>query len=155
MSFFVDQNEAEKKYGAIVNGKWADERKWMMVYTPPSDIQKSLLNSITQTPVKVIYCNKDFSSILAKAFQNVIDAKLLSELKTYDGCFQIRSVRGYPGKMSTHSYGLAIDLNAQLNPLGGKSQWSNDFVKCFTAAGFTWGGDFKRLDAQHFSYAWE
>jgi hypothetical protein len=46
-----------------------------------------------------------------------------------------------------------LDFNAKDNPLGGKSTWSEAFVRCWTDVGWIWGGDFKtRLDAMHFQW---
>ncbi len=81
--------------------------------------------------------------------------RLTSELVTLDGCWNIRPVRG-SSLLSTHAYGVAIDLNVATNKLGEKPTLSAAFVKCFTDQGFNWGGLFKdRVDGQHFSYAWE
>jgi hypothetical protein len=45
---------------------------------------------------------------------------------------------------------MAIDVNAFENGLGKKPKLSAGFVKCFTDAGFVWGGNFARLDGMHF-----
>jgi hypothetical protein len=42
-------------------------------------------------------------------------------------------------------------LNAADNKLGQLSTLSPEFVQCFKDAGFTWGGNFSRLDPMHFS----
>ena len=146
--------EAEKRYGKIIDGKWSDESKWMVVYTVPLEVSKVLINSSTGKSTNKIYCNKDLVPILNQAFKNVINRNLLQELKTFDGCFMIRSVRGATSP-STHSYGLAIDINKKENELGHTPLMSPELVKCFTDAGFTWGGKFKRMDGMHFSSAWE
>ena len=41
---------------------------------------------------KKIYCNKDMIEPLTKAFKNLIATGLVKELKTWDGCFNIRGV---------------------------------------------------------------
>jgi hypothetical protein len=55
--------------------------------------------------------------------------------------------------MSLHSWGLAVDLNAFENGLGKEPKLSPGFVKCFTDAGFDWGGTWKRKDGMHFELA--
>ena len=42
---------------------------------------------------------------------------VLSEIKTYDGCWNVRKKRGLQS-LSIHAFGMAIDLNASHNPLG-------------------------------------
>jgi hypothetical protein len=74
-------------------------------------------------------------------------------LKTFDGCFNIRKQRG-AASQSLHSWGIAIDVNAAWNGLGkATSTYQHGFVKCFTDAGFDWGGTWKRLDGMHFQLA--
>ena len=73
----------------------------------------------------------------------------LNELKTFDGCFNIRKKRGL-GSMSLHAWGLAIDVNAAWNGLNVTPVLSAGFVKCFTDAGFEWGGTWTRKDGMHF-----
>ena len=98
---------------------------------------------------KRIYCNRDLIQPLAQAFQNLITTGRVSELKTWDGCFNIRKKRGL-SSMSLHSWGIAIDVNAFENGLNQTPKLSPGFVKCFTDAGFYWGGNFKRRDGMHF-----
>jgi hypothetical protein len=86
---------------------------------------------------------------LSKAFKNLIDTGHVNELKTYDGCFNIRKKRGL-NSMSLHSWGVAIDVNAFENGLGVDPKLSAGFVKCFTDAGFQWGGIWRRKDGMHF-----
>jgi hypothetical protein len=147
--------EAETRYGKIENGKWADEGKWMTVFVPPVWFQSQVINSATGKPCTKIYMNKDMVEPFKKAIETALNRNLHTELKTFDGCFMIRDVRAVPGAKSTHSYGLAIDINATENPLGKPAKLSSELVACFTEAGFTWGGNFKRKDGMHFSYAWE
>lgn len=98
-----------------------------------------------------LYCNKDIIEPLSKAFKELIETGKISELKTFDGCFNIRYQRGSRTAASLHSWGIAIDVNAAWNGLGKEPQLSPEFVKCFTDNGFDWGGNFKsRKDGMHF-----
>lgn len=142
-------------YGPIVNGIWSKESQFMIVGNVPPSVRPFLKNSATGQLTNRIYLNKDMAGPLDQAFQSLSQApKLLAELKTYDGCFCIRNVRGSTA-LSAHAYGLAIDLNAATNQMGCEPTFSKELVKCFTDAGFTWGGNFKRKDGMHFSYCWE
>jgi hypothetical protein len=98
---------------------------------------------------KRIYCNKDMVAPLTQAFQKLIFTGFVDELKTWDGCFNIRNKRN-GGTPSLHSWGVAIDVNAAWNRMGKESTLSAGFVKCFTDAGFDWGGTWRVKDCMHF-----
>lgn len=118
---------------------------------------------------KRIYCNKDLIQPLTNSFSALITTGAVKELKTWDGCYNFRPIRGYEKKyeqlmkqglvlsaialLSTHSWGGAIDLNASENGLGKEPKLSAKFVKCFTYNGFEWGGGWKRKDGMHFQLA--
>lgn len=98
---------------------------------------------------KKIYCNKDMVVPLGKAFKALISTGYVKELKTWDGCFNIRKKRGL-NSMSLHSWAIAVDLNAFENGLNQVPKLSPGFVKCFTDNGFEWGGTWSRKDGMHF-----
>lgn len=145
--------KAIDRYGAIVDGKWGKETRWCSLMPIPTGFETWL--NLAGSPVKHIYCNNDMQPALWQALCNVRDRGLATQLKTFDGCFFIRDVRGDPGKPSTHSYALAIDLNAAENELGCKPTITPELAACFTDAGFAWGASFSRCDGMHFSFAWE
>lgn len=101
---------------------------------------------------KRIYCNRDMVAPLAKAFENLIATGHVKELRTWDGCFNIRKKRG-ASSSSLHSWGIAIDVNAAWNGFGKQPVLSAGFVKCFKDAGFDWGGDWTKKDGMHFQLA--
>jgi hypothetical protein len=118
---------------------------------------------------KRIYCNKDLIGPLSQAFSNLIHRGFVKELKTWDGCYNFRPIRGYEKKyaaamkagnialaityLSTHSWGGSVDVNGFENGLGKEPKLSPGFVKCFTDAGLEWGGTWKRKDGMHFQLA--
>ncbi len=142
------------------NTVW-DEGLYMVVW----DVPKYIDDCIPALPSR-IYCNKEMIVPLEVAFLNVINRGLTEEFKTWDGCFQVRPIRGYETTvkkllasgqiekamvyMSIHSWGVAIDINAFENGLGKEPKMSKEFVECFEDAGFEWGGNWKRKDGMHF-----
>ena len=136
----VTSQQAQKKYGAP-----SESNKCMVLWDVPTELEIGVIP-------KRIYCNKDMVKPLEQAFRNLIQRNHVSELKTWDGCFNIRKKRGLTS-MSLHSWGLAVDLNAFENGLGVQPKLSPGFVKCFTDAGFQWGGTWTRLDGMHFQLA--
>ena len=132
----VTSAQALKKYGDPT------KESGMTLWDVPKELEIGVLP-------KRLYCNKDMILPLTKAFKNLISTGCVKELKTWDGCFNIRKKRGL-GSMSLHSWGLAIDVNAAWNGLNKEPQLSKEFVNCFTLAGFDWGGTWTRKDGMHF-----
>jgi len=126
-----------KKYGPP-----AADNKWMVLWDVPTHLEIGVIP-------KRIYCNKDLVKPLEQAFKNLIDRGYVKELKTWDGCFNIRKKRGL-SSMSLHSWGICIDVNAFENGLNVTPKLSAGFVKCFTDASFDWGGSWTRKDGMHF-----
>jgi hypothetical protein len=129
--------DCHKKYGAPTA-----DNKCMTLWDVPEDLEIGVIP-------KRIYCNKDMVKPLTKAFKALIKTGAVSELKTWDGCFNIRKMRK-GNLMSLHSWGVAIDVNAFENGLHQQPKLSAGFVKCFTDAGFDWGGTWSRKDGMHF-----
>ena len=132
----VTSKQALKKYGD------PNLQRAMIMWDVPGYMEIGVIP-------KRIYCNKDMVEPLSKAFHNLIQTGHVKELKTWDGCFNIRKKRGL-ASMSLHSWGIAIDVNAFENGLNQTPKLSSGFVKCFTDAGFDWGGLWKRKDGMHF-----
>ena len=88
----------------------------------------------------------------AKEFNELIEPLEGGALDDWGYCY--RDVRGVPGKLSNHSSGTAIDLNATLHPLGKVGTFDAAKVPMIRALakkyGLTWGGDWNRKDEMHF-----
>lgn len=136
----VTAAQALKKYGQP-----SASNKWMTLWDVPTELEIGIIP-------KKIYCNKDLIEPLSKALRALIVTGCVQELKTWDGCFNIRKKRGL-SSMSLHSWGIAIDVNAFENGLGKEPKLSARFVKCFTDNGFNWGGTWRRKDGMHFELA--
>lgn len=115
--------------------------KDMVVFDVPTHLEMGVIP-------KKVYCNKRMVGPLTQAFQNIVTRGLVAQLKTWDGCFNIRKKRG-AGSPSLHSWGLAIDINAAWNGFGKTPTMSPELVKCFTDAGFDWGGTWSKPDGMH------
>lgn len=133
----VTSAQALKKYGPPVQ-----DNPFLTLWDVPVHLEIGVIP-------KRIYCNKEIIGRLSAAFKALIDTGCVQELKTWDGCFNIRKKRGL-SSMSLHSWGIAIDLNAFENGLGQQPKLSPEFVKCFTDNGFDWGGTWTRKDGMHF-----
>jgi len=86
-------------------------------------------------------------------------AGLLNLIKTWDGSFVPRYVRGSSSTLSNHAWGSAFDINAALNPRGalpvlrGRKGSVRELVPYANDHGFYWGGHFSRRDGMHFEVA--
>ena len=129
--------QALKKYGEP-----SQTNPNMILWDVPTELEIGII------PER-IYCNKDLVGPLSKAFKALITTGHVKELKTWDGCFNIRKKRGLT-TMSLHSWGIAVDVNAFENGLNQTPKLSAGFVKCFTDNGFDWGGTWTRKDGMHF-----
>jgi hypothetical protein len=132
----ITANQCLQRYGDPV------KEKSMVLWDVPPELEIGVLPNR-------IYCNKEFVAPLKQAFTNVIDRGLLDQIKTWDGCFNIRKKVGALSQ-SLHSWGIAIDINAAWNGYGKKPTMSKELVACFTDAGMDWGGVWAKPDGMHF-----
>ena len=96
-----------------------------------------------------IYCNVRLVKPLEAALTKIRDRELQDQVKTWDGCFNIRKKRGAVSS-SLHSWGVAIDINAAWNGFKKPPTMSRELVACFTESGFDWGGTWSKPDGMHF-----
>lgn len=132
----IASRDCLKKYGK------PESETAMTLWDVPSELEIGVIP-------KKIYCNKDLIAPLKTAFQNIIGQGLIGELRTWDGCFNIRKKRG-AATASLHSWGIAVDINAAWNGFGKQPTMSPALVACFKDAGFDWGGEWSKPDGMHF-----
>ena len=116
--------------------------KSMVLWDVPTELELGALP-------KRVYCNKDLAKPLEAAFSNIVRRGLAGQVKTWDGCFNIRRKKSNASP-SLHSWGLAIDINAAWNGYNKPVTMSKELVQCFKDAGFDWGGDWIIKDGMHF-----
>jgi hypothetical protein len=116
----------------------------------------------TATTVRKITCHKavqrDLAAILSEIY--ALYGRDMAQVRArrmdlYGGCYNFRRMRGL-ANLSMHSYGIAIDLDPERNPIGvkwkhGEGMMPGEVVDIFAAHGWTWGGLWRtRPDAMHF-----
>jgi peptidoglycan hydrolase-like protein with peptidoglycan-binding domain len=119
----------------------------------------------TDTVLSKITCHKKVAESLYGALENV--SHLYSEkdiikhgFHLFGGSLNVRKIRG-GNRWSTHSWGIAIDIDPARNGLN--ASWSEaylgkpecrDFVDCFKQEGWYSLGLEKNYDAMHFQACW-
>ena len=100
-----------------------------------------------------ISCHKLVAGIFPEVFRNIQSAGLQKYIASFGGCFAFRPQRTGT-KLSTHAWGIAIDLNPESNMQGTAGNMNVEVIKIFRQAGFTWGGDWqgKTRDPMHFQF---
>jgi hypothetical protein len=145
-----------ERFGDPLNDQRTFEKNHMMLWDIPAEINKA----IPALPNKM-YINKIMEVPLEVVFRRLIAEGVEDEILTYDGCFNVRRMRGL-STLSRHSYGIAIDLNAAYNPLVKVGvlnprilreqyvKWSKKFLDCWRPE-FICGADWTtRIDGMHF-----
>lgn len=98
-------------------------------------------------------CHRLLVDNFVTAFTAIKNAGLTEQVKNYGGIYNPRAIRGIPSHPSTHSWGIAVDLEPEKYPLGSKQRFSVEVIKCFEDAGFFYGGRFvHRPDPMHFQF---
>jgi hypothetical protein len=87
-----------------------------------------------------------------KTFRALEDADVWRHLRTFDGGYVWRAMRG-SSRLSTHAYGAALDFDAHTNRLGTEGDMAPEVIHVFRTRGWQWGGYWHRPDPMHFQFA--
>lgn len=105
--------------------------------------------------MKTVNCHAKIADVLAGVFNDIHAAGMSKHINSFDGCYNYRPKRG-GSTLSTHAWGIAVDVNASANPMTTKKKGkvaSGDqklLAPFFQNRGFVWGIAFN--DAMHFQY---
>lgn len=103
--------------------------------------------------VRSIYCHRRLTAKFQEVFGDIERRGLSGKVRSFGGCFNFRAKRS-GSKLSTHAWGIAVDLNPETNAMGREGDMPAGIVAAFTRAGFLWGGDWSgaNRDPMHFQY---
>jgi hypothetical protein len=141
-------------YMALIQRYGAIQVKAGAVITPGWESQHMMMAHADWLPTGRLYVNKAVWPVLESAVEACLALRDGYDIKTL-GCFSPRLKR-VNGDLSTHSWGISVDLNAATNPLQAPgcsvvSDIPDAWVAEFEKRGFTWGGRFSgRRDPMHF-----
>jgi hypothetical protein len=121
------------------------------------DIDPGWVNRhIVQTAVPLlgrITCHRKFVPLVRGAMRQLESEGLDELIQGYAGCFAARHTLGVPGaSLSHHSWGIAIDINAEDNPFGAEPTQDMRLVRVMEHWGMIWGGRFIVPDGHHFEF---
>lgn len=113
-------------------------------------------------PVKSIALHKKCATTFELCLKEIAAKLSVQDILKYQldrcgGGYNFRLMRGV-NRLSTHSWGCALDLSPERNGLGvpyrpERNMIPMSVVAIFKAHGIVWGGDFKKADAMHFQAA--
>lgn len=105
------------------------------------------------TPITRIAVHRKLAPLFQAVFADIVAQGLRGSVKTYGGGYVARMKRGQ-SKPSTHTWGIAIDLNDRTNAMGTAGDMDPRLVALFEGYGFVWGGRWSgtNKDPMHFQY---
>lgn len=130
------------------------ERHWMCLWSfRDFQLRTGVTWPHNSIPFDRIYCNRDILPVLDKTFVYLIKLNLIGEIHSFDGCWNVRMKRRNLNEPSVHSFGIALDFNANLMPFGSKEcLWSDKFLQAMDACDWILGAEFPIKDFQHFQW---
>jgi len=132
----------------VLSPRWETEHLGRAQLPFPIPLSWNHAQSITK-----LYCHKKLTEIFQVVFEKIDRKGLRGKIRTFGGCYNYRPKRT-SGKLSTHSWGIGIDLNPETNPQGKPGDMHTGVVEIFQEFGFKWGGDWsgKSKDPMHFQF---
>lgn len=98
-------------------------------------------------------CHKLMVPVFTSVLEQIVDMGLDGDVLSF-GIFNPRHKMHNPKRsLSTHSWGIACDVNAATNMPGDVGDMPEGIVQAFEAHGFNWGGRWRHRDSMHFQFA--
>lgn len=134
---------------------WHDPQGWWRKWCAPANIGLAFSHVVRVRSRGGIrgcwlYVNRDLVLDVQSIFSEIEDEGLAQYVETFDGCWNVRRIRGIERHWSTHTWGIAIDINAATNRLGQTPTMHSGIIEIFQKYGWRWGGEFQRVDGMHF-----
>lgn len=118
--------------------------------------EKTNIRSATVPIIGEVTCHRVFIPQLREALSDVRREGLAHAVhpQQYSGCYSPRHINHDPaGRLSHHSWGMAVDLNAHENTFGARPNMDRRVVEIFEDRwGLTWGGRWIVPDGMHFEW---
>jgi hypothetical protein len=130
------------------------EARWQLGFLERIHLPFSLcLSWDPSRTITQMTCHRRLTGVFSSVFRSIQEQGLQAKVTSFGGCFAFRPQRT-GSKLSTHSWGIAIDLNPESNEQGSPGNMDAGIVAIFRDAGFEWGGDWpgKTRDPMHFQF---
>jgi hypothetical protein len=103
--------------------------------------------------VERIRCHALLQERFMVVFNDILSSDLAGSIQACGGCYSFRFKRRRK-ELSTHSWGIAIDINPETNMPGTAGDMDPSLVAIFKKHCFVWGGDWRgrKRDPMHFQY---
>jgi hypothetical protein len=126
------------------------ERENMVAIPLPFTIPLAWDKNVTVSSLRL---HKLLKPTVQATFAAILSRGLQKEVKTYGGGYAFRAKRTV-AKHSTHSWGIALDLNTATNGMGARGDMPMSLVNVFREFGWKWGGDWtgRGQDPMHFQF---
>jgi hypothetical protein len=141
--------------GRFPDAQQLDEGRWKAATLSALAVPfpSALRISGTKVLARQVYPHRLVRESLVDVFTELITADAWRYVRDYAGMYCYRLRRG-GSSLSMHSWGAAIDFNAERYPLGCPPDRTDPFVTevvpVFERHGWVWGGRWSRPDAMHF-----
>lgn len=127
-------------------------QKYMKIFDLPYPMR---LSWELETKVSRIWIHKKIGAAVVNALTEIKQFKsyyylVENDLEVFGGCYNLRSKRKQEGKISTHGWGIAVDINPHIAPFGEPGKQPQFIVNAFVKRGFIWGGAWQPRDDMHF-----
>jgi hypothetical protein len=131
-----------------VSAKWEVDQIGSAILPFPIPIDWDPSKSATK-----IRCHRKVVPVVQSVFAAAQSQGLQGAVKSYGGAYNFRPKRS-SSKLSTHCWGIAIDLNPRTNAMGTAGDMDPRLVDLFRSFGFKWGGDWtgRGKDPMHFQF---
>ncbi len=150
-------NEIIASFGDIREYVGADgqlEARWQVDFLERVSLPFSLrLSWDPSRTITRMTCHRRMARVFSTVLGCIQERGIQGRITTFGGCFAFRPQRS-GSKLSTHCWGIAIDLNPESNPQGSAGNMDAELIEIFRRAGFEWGGDWqgKTRDPMHFQF---
>jgi len=101
-----------------------------------------------------VKCHRAIMEDLRSALAEIVAAGLDDGIDParYGGCFHPRRISADRDRLSSHAWGIAVDVNVDLALPGLGPVPPDEVIDAFARNGFRWGGDFLQPDNHHFEW---